>query len=490
MNAAFFLLPCGCPRSDVLSFSAYYQMMTEESNSPRIERDTMGEMEVPGEALWGASTQRAVLNFPVSGTTVDPGIIHAYGLVKWAAARANRELGTVSPEKTDLIEKAAEEVFRGTLDAHFVVDVFQTGSGTSTNMNANEVIANRCSQLAGTELGSKKPVHPNDHVNQSQSSNDTFPTALHIAVAQALQSQLIPALKGLRNSLGAKADEFHDVLKIGRTHLMDATPVRLGQEFGGYTRQVDLAVVRANKALKALFELPLGGTAVGTGLNCHVDFPKLAIAFIAEKTELGFVEAENRFEAQAAKDALVEVSGQLKTIATSLFKIANDLRWLASGPRCGIEEISLPETQPGSSIMPGKVNPVMCESMMQVCAQVIGNDAAVTWGGANGNFELNTMMPMMGQNLLNSIRLLTNASTILGERCVDGITANEERCEELIEWSMSMVTSLAPVIGYETAAKIAKRAFTEKKTVREICLEMEVLPIDELEKALDPEAMT
>lgn len=450
----------------------------------------MGKMEVPAEALWGASTQRAVLNFPISDVTIDPGIIHAYGLIKWAAARANRKLGTVDSEKADLIEKASKEVFKGELDRHFVVDVFQTGSGTSTNMNANEVIANRCSQLAGTEIGSKTPVHPNDHVNQSQSSNDTFPSALHIAIAQALHKDLLPALQEVRNSLGAKANEFHDVLKIGRTHLMDATPLRLGQEFGGYARQLDLAMERVNKALEAIFELPLGGTAVGTGLNCHADFPKLAIALIAEKTGLNFVEAENHFEAQAAKDGLVEVSGQLKTIAVSLFKIANDLRWLNSGPRCGIGEISLPETQPGSSIMPGKVNPVISEAMMQVCAQVIGNDTAVTWGGANGNFELNVMMPMIGQNLLNSIKLLTNASTSLATRCLDGITANEEHCAELVEWSMSMVTSLAPIIGYETAAKIAKRSVEEKKTVREVCMEMEILPLDELEKALDPAAMT
>ena len=464
--------------------------MDSQSNKTRIEGDTMGEMEVPAEGLWGASTQRAVLNFPVSGTTVNIKIVHAYGLVKWAAARANRKLGTVDAERTDLIETAAEEVFAGKLDAHFVVDVFQTGSGTSTNMNANEVIANRCSQLAGTEVGSKQPVHPNDHVNQSQSSNDTFPTAMHIAVALALHDELLPALAGLRGSLRAKADEFHDVLKIGRTHLMDATPVRLGQEFGGYARQADLAVIRANKALKALHELPLGGTAVGTGLNCHPAFPKLAIGFIAKKTGLDFVEAENHFEAQAAKDALVEVSGQLKTMAVSLFKVANDLRWLASGPRCGIGEISLPETQPGSSIMPGKVNPVMAETMMQVCTQVIGNDATVTWGGANGNLELNTMMPVIGQNLLNSVQLLTNASTLLQTRCVEGIQANREHCADLIEWSMSMVTSLAPIIGYETAAKIAKRSFEEKKTVREICREMEVLPPDELDRALDPATMT
>ncbi|NNE91959.1 MAG: class II fumarate hydratase, partial [Verrucomicrobiales bacterium] len=448
-------------------------------STTRIERDTMGEMEVPAHALWGASTQRAVLNFPVSGTTVDNGIVHAYGLIKWAAARANQDLGVVESDKTDLIEKAAEEVFHGDLDGHFVIDVFQTGSGTSTNMNANEVIANRCSQLAGKEIGSKEPVHPNDHVNQSQSSNDTFPTAMHIAVGLALKNDLIPSLEALRDSLQKKADEFHAVLKIGRTHLMDATPVRLGQEFGGYARQADLAVMRAHKALNALCELPLGGTAVGTGLNCHPDFPKKAIAFIAEKTGIEFVEAENHFEAQSGKDAMVEISGQLKTMAASLFKIANDVRWLGSGPRCGVGEISLPATQPGSSIMPGKVNPVMSEAMMQVCAQVIGNDAAVTWGGANGNFELNVMMPMMAQNLLNSIRLLTNVSGIFRERCVDGIEANADRCAELIELSMSMVTSLAPLIGYETAAKIAKRSVEEGKTVRELCIEMEVLPPDE-----------
>ncbi len=455
----------------------------------RTERDTMGEMEVPIEALWGASTQRAVLNFPISGELVDPGIVHAYGLIKWAAARANGELGVVPKELVELIEQAAEEVFEGKHDEQFVVDVFQTGSGTSTNMNANEVIANRCSQLAGEPIGSKTPVHPNDHVNQSQSSNDTFPTAIHIAVALAFQESLIPALKDLRDALGAKANEFHDVLKIGRTHLMDATPVRLGQEFGGYARQVDMGVVRANKALKALSELALGGTAVGTGLNCKEGFAERAITFISEKTGIDFEEAESHFEAQAAKDAVVEASGQLKTIAVSLFKVANDVRLLGSGPRCGIGEISLPATQPGSSIMPGKVNPVMSESVMQVCAEVIGNDTAVTWGGANGNFELNVMMPMMAQNVLRSIRLLTNVANAFREKCVVGIEPNRERCTELIEWSMSMVTSLAPIVGYETAAEIAKAAVAEGKTVREVCEEREVLPGDELAKALDPESM-
>ncbi len=455
----------------------------------RIERDTMGEMEVPAAALWGASTQRAVLNFPVSGEMLDPAMIHAYGLIKWAAARANRELGSVPGELANLIESAAAEVFAGTLDGHFVIDVFQTGSGTSTNMNVNEVIANRCSQLAGEAVGSKRPVHPNDHVNQSQSSNDTFPTAMHVAVAMSLKGDLIPALMKARDSMGAKATAFHEVLKIGRTHLMDATPVRLGQEFGGYARQLDLAVVRANKALKALSELPLGGTAVGTGLNCPPGFPALAIGFISEKTGLVFVEAENHFEAQAARDAVVEVSGQLKTIATSLFKIANDIRWLSSGPRCGLGEIALPATQPGSSIMPGKVNPVMAEAVMQVCAQVIGNDTAVTWGGANGNLELNVMMPMMAQNTLRSIRLLSKVVDLFRERCLDGITANEERCAEMIEWSMAMVTTLAPRIGYEVAAEIAKTAVTEGKTVRQVCEERAVLPQAELDQLLDPAGM-
>ena len=449
----------------------------------------MGDMPVPAEALWGASTQRAVLNFPISGRPVDRKIIHAYGLIKWAAARANGDLEIVDPERTKIIEKAAKEVFEGKLDAHFVVDFFQTGSGTSTNMNVNEVIANRCSQMVGSEIGSKNPVHPNDDVNQSQSSNDTFPTAIHLATGLAIRNQLLPALESLRDSLLAKSQEFHGILKIGRTHLMDATPIRLGQEFSGYARQIDLATVRANKALKAILELPLGGTAVGTGLNCHPEFPGKAIAFLVEKTGIEFVEAQNHFEAQAARDAVVEVSGQLKTIAVSLFKIANDIRWLSSGPRCGIGEISLPATQPGSSIMPGKVNPVMAEAMMQVCAQVIGNDATITWGAANGNFELNVMMPVMAQNLLESFRLLTTASSILRERCIEGIQANEARCQELIEWSISMVTSLAPIIGYETASKIAKQSIETGKTVRQLCEEMEVLPPDQLERALDPARM-
>lgn len=459
-------------------------------NDQRIEKDSMGEMPVPANALYGASTQRAVLNFPVSGRGFDRSMIRAMGLIKWAAAKVNKELGWVPPEKCDLIEQVAEEVIEGKHDVHFVVDIFQTGSGTSTNMNANEVIANRCSQLAGTPIGSKDPVHPNDHVNQGQSSNDTIPTAIHIATAESLKNTLLPQLEGLATSLRKKAEEFHDVLKIGRTHLMDATPVRLGQEFGGYARQVELAVDRTHKAIKAVMELPLGGTAVGTGLNCHPLFPGKAIALIADKTGLPFREAVDHFEAQSAKDALVEASGQLKTIATSLFKIANDVRWLGSGPRCGIGEILLPSTQPGSSIMPGKVNPVMSEALMQVAAQVIGNDATVTWAAANGNFELNVMMPVLADNLLQSINLLANASKIFRERCVDGIVANEKRCNELIEYSMSMVTSLAPIIGYDTAAQIAKKSVETGKTVRQLCEEMNVLPADQLAAALDPASMT
>ncbi len=450
----------------------------------------MGEMEVPASALYGASTQRAVLNFPVSGEPVESGMVRAYGLIKWAAARVNGELGHVDKDKTELIEKAALEVYEGKLDQHFPVDVYQTGSGTSTNMNANEVIANRCSQIAGEAIGSKKPIHPNDHVNQGQSSNDTFPTAMHIAVGVALKEDLFPALDGLQKSLAKKAEAFHDVLKIGRTHLMDATPVRLGQEFGGYAKQIELSIDRAHKALKAIHPLALGGTAVGTGLNCHPDFAGKAIALIAEKTDIEFREAEDHFEAQASKDALVEAHGQLKTIATSLFKIANDIRLLGSGPRCGIGEITLPSTQPGSSIMPGKVNPVMCEAVTMVASRVFGNDVTVNFAGANGHFELNVFMPVMAKAILESIRLLANVSRIFDEKCIQGIEANEERCRELIEWSMSMVTSLAPLIGYEVAAKIAKESVATGKTVRQLCEEMEVLPADELTAALDPSTMT
>ncbi|PYK91544.1 MAG: aspartate ammonia-lyase [Verrucomicrobia bacterium] len=461
-----------------------------KSVDTRIEKDSMGEMAVPKDALYGASTQRAVLNFPVSGYRFNRPFIRALGLIKWGAAQANHDLGLLDAHRSALIVQAAEEVIEGKLDQHFPLDIFQTGSGTSTNTNANEVIANRCAQLAGKPIGSREPVHPNDHVNMGQSSNDVIPSAIHVSAAEQLQDCLLPALEKLRSALSGKAKEFHHIIKIGRTHLMDATPVRLGQEFAGYAQQVAYGKTRAEKAIEVLRELALGGTAVGTGLNRHPDFPAKVMRHLHQRTGIEFFEARDHFEAQGGKDAVVEASGQLKTIATSLFKIANDIRWLGSGPRCGIGEIRLPATQPGSSIMPGKVNPVLCESMMMVCAQVFGNDAVVTWAGANGNFELNVMMPVMAHNILESIRLLGNAADAFTEKCVVGIEANEERCRELVELSMAMVTSLAPKIGYDRAAEIAKESARTGKTVREICREKKVLGENELEGTLDPVAMT
>src|ERR1700733_2898008 len=456
----------------------------------RIEKDSMGTMEVPGDALYGASTQRAVLNFPISGYRFSRPFIRALGLVKWAAALANLKLGRLSPERVELIARAAQEVIEGRLDQHFPVDIYQTGSGTSTNMNVNEVIANRCSQIAGKPIGSKDPVHPNDHVNMSQSRHDVIPTSIHIAVAESIRSELMPALDHLQQGLETKAQEFWDVIKIGRTHLMDATPIRLGQAFSGYAKQIEYGKLRAGNAIAAVEELALGGTAVGTGLNSHPEFAGKVMGYLWNRTGVAFREARNHFEAQGAKDGLVESSSQLRTIAVSLFKIANDIRLLSSGPRCGIGEIQLPATQPGSSIMPGKVNPVMCESVMQVCAQVIGNDTAICWGGANGNLELNVMMPMMAHNILENIRLLSNVVRAFQDKCVSGIVANRARCEELVEYSMAMVTSLAPIIGYDRAAEIAKESAKTGKTVREICRERHVLPEAELQRALDPVEMT
>lgn len=458
--------------------------------TPRIEEDSMGKMEVPSDALYGASTQRAVLNFPISGYRVSREFIRALGLIKWAAAEANLELGLLDEERVTLISRAAEEMIKGTLDEHFPVDVFQTGSGTSTNMNANEVISNRCCQLAGKPIGSKDPVHPNDHVNMGQSSNDVIPTAIHVAVGEALRNGLLPALEALNNSLERKALEFWTVIKIGRTHLMDATPIRLGQEFSGYARQIEFAKLRVGNALAAIEEVALGGTAVGTGLNCHAEFPSKVLHHLWNRTGITFREARNHFEAQATQDGLVQASGQLKTVAVSLYKIANDIRWLGSGPRCGLGEITLPSTQPGSSIMPGKINPVMCEMLMQVCAQVIGADATITWAGANGTFELNTMMPVLSYNILEAIRLLTNAVNTFRGRCVEGLIADKERCEALIEISMSMVTALTPLIGYDRAAEIAQESAESGRTIREICLDWKVLPEEELQRVLDPETMT
>ncbi len=450
----------------------------------------MGSMEVPEDALYGASTQRAVLNFPISGIRFPREFIRALGLVKWAAAEANNELGRLDDTRAILITQAAEEVIGGKLDAHFPLDIFQTGSGTSTNTNANEVIANRCSQLAGKPIGSRDPVHPNDHVNMGQSSNDVIPTAIHIAVGESIRSHLLPALEALEGALERKALQFWDVIKIGRTHLMDATPIRLGQEFSGYAKQVEYSRLRAGNAISAIEELAIGGTAVGTGLNSHPGFGGKVIHHLWNRTGLAFREARNHFEAQAAKDGLVQAGGQLKTIAVSLFKIANDIRWLGSGPRCGIGEILLPATQPGSSIMPGKVNPVMSEALMQVCAQVIGNDTTITWAGANGNFDLNVMMPVLAHNILESIRLLANAANAFRERCVEGIQANADRCHDLVEFSMAMVTSLAPIIGYDRAAEIAKESAKTGKTVRQVCLEWQILPEEDLKKLLDPFEMT
>src|SRR3984893_3470119 len=460
------------------------------SGRSRLEKDSMGEMSLPESALYGASTQRAVLNFPVSGYRFSRPFIRALGLIKGAAAQANHDLGLLDAKRSALILQAAEEVVDGKLDEHFPLDIFQTGSGTSTNTNANEVIANRCAQLAGKPIGARELVHPDNHVSMGQSSNDVIPSAIHISGAEQLKNCLLPALEKLHNALEAKAKEFWEIIKIGRTHLMDATPVRLGQEFSGYAQQIAYGKERARKAIEVLRELALGGTAVGTGLNRHVDLPSKMMRHLEQRTGIKFYEAKNHFEAQGSKDAVVEASGQLKTIGVSLFKIANDIRWLGSGPRCGIGEIQLPATQPGSSIMPGKVNPVMCESMMMVCAEVFGNDATVTWAGANGNFELNVMMPIMAHDLLESIRLLTHVVDVFSEKCVTGIVANKARCEELVDLYMAMVTSLAPKIGYDRATEIAKESIKTGRTVREICLEKKVLPKAELDRVLDPVAMT
>jgi fumarate hydratase class II len=455
----------------------------------RVEKDSMGEVKVPQHAYYGAQTQRAIDNFPISQRRFPQEFIRAIGLIKMAATQVNRELGLLDERVTAPIVRAAQEVIDGTFDADFAIDIYQTGSGTSTNMNANEIIANRAMELAGGTRGSRL-IHPNDHVNMCQSSNDVIPTAIHVAALERINAHLLPALRTLLNALAAKAREFDAVMKIGRTHLMDATPIRLGQEFSGYARQVELGIRRVESTRASLAELALGGTAVGTGLNAHPEFPKRVIARLSELTGIEFREAENHFEAQGAQDALVEVSGVLKTVAVSLMKIANDLRWMGSGPRCGIGELLLPELQPGSSIMPGKVNPVIPESVIQVAAQVIGNDTVVTLGAQWGVLDLNTMMPVMASNLLESIHILGTAAANFAERCIVGIQANRERCAELIEQSQSMCTALAPEIGYDAAAQIAKESFASGKTVRQIAKERQVLPDDRLNELLDPQRMT
>jgi fumarate hydratase class II len=449
----------------------------------------MGAMQVPASAYYGAQTARAVENFPISGLRFPRRFIRALGLIKKHAALTNQELDGLKPDLAAGIVKAAQEVIDGQWDGQFVLDIFQTGSGTSTNMNANEVIANRASELLGGQRGGKL-VHPNDHVNRGQSSNDAIPTAIHLAALEGIERSLIPALNELSRELEKKAAEFHDVLKIGRTHLQDATPIRLGQEFGGYASQVQHGIERLRSAEKNLGELPLGGTAVGTGINTHPEFARRTIERIAAETGLNIREAGNHFEAQGGRDALVETSGGLKTIAVSLIKIANDIRLLGSGPRLGLGELRLPATQPGSSIMPGKVNPVMCEMLLQVCAQVLGNDAAITFGGSFGNFELNVMMPVMAHNLLQAIELLATGSQVFARRCVAGLEVDREKCKANLELSLSNCTILAPVVGYDKAAKIAKVAYETNRTIRQVAQEISGLDKAKLDELLDPAKQT
>jgi fumarate hydratase class II len=470
----------------------------------RVEKDSMGEVKVPAQAYYGAQTQRAVENFPISGQPLPRPLIHALGLVKAASAIVNRDLGKLKADVAEPIVRAAREVAAGKLDDQFPIDVYQTGSGTSSNMNANEVISNRAIELTGgNRFDKKKPIHPNDHVNMGQSTNDMFPTAIHVAVGVAIESDLVPALRSFHEVLNKKARQWDDIIKIGRTHLADATPIRLGQEFSGYGRQLELSIDRAKKAVAAICELPAGGTAVGTGINTHPRFGAKVAEALARETGVAFVEARNHFEGNACRDGLVECSGQLRAIAVTLFSVANNIRWLGSGPRCGFYEIMLPDRQPGSSIMPGKVNPVLCESMMQVAARVVGNDQTIAFSGATGGqFELNIMMPVMGQAVLESVQFLAASVRAFVDLCAHDIEANRQQCEKLVEQSLAMVTSLAPLIGYDVSAAIAKEAFSTNKTVRQLCLEKmrtgELVKKDsstpvreaELSAALDPRSMT
>ena len=466
----------------------------------RTERDSMGTVEVPADAYYGAQTQRAVENFPISGWQLPGTMISAMGLVKYACGVVNRDLGKLTgtgkqplnDDQVTALLDAALEVADGKLLGQFPVDVFQTGSGTSSNMNINEVISNRATELAGGDrMSEQKLVHPNDHVNMGQSTNDTFPTAIHVAVANTIETSLLPALQRFHKVLSEKAEQWDRVIKIGRTHLMDATPLRLGQEFGGFARQIELSIERAQAARDAVLELPVGGTAVGSGINTHPEFGSRVAAVLAEKTGIPFVDAVNHFEANAQRDALVQSHGDLKTVAQTLFNLANNIRWLGSGPRCGFYEVALPSRQPGSSIMPGKVNPVMCESMMQLTARVMGNDTCITVSGAaGGNFQLNIMMPVMAHTALESIHLLASGVEAFIDFCIDGMEANEQACEAAVEQSLSMCTSLNPLIGYEMAAKLAKEAFASGQTIRELCLEKGILPEETLTEALDPWRMT
>lgn len=456
----------------------------------RKEKDSMGDMQIPDDAYYGAQTQRAVENFPISGITISKSMIQALGKIKRSAAIVNHELGLLDDDRKNAIVQAADEIIEGKLDSQFPVDIYQTGSGTSSNMNCNEILSNRASEIMGGKIGAKDPVHPNDHVNLGQSSNDVIPTAIHIAANTMLEEELIPALQNLANELDKKATAFSDIVKIGRTHLQDATPITLGQEFSGYAQMVKNGIKRIQNAQGFLSELALGGTAVGTGINTKIQFGTYMAKEITRFTGITFVEASNHFEAQGAQDAAVETSGALKTVAVSLSKIANDIRWLGSGPRAGLGELILPAVQPGSSIMPGKTNPVICEAMIQACAQVIGNDLAITIGGQGGVFELNLMLPLIAHNLTNSITILSNGTIVFTEKLIIGLKANKEKCAGYIEGSLAMCTSLAPVIGYDKAADIAYKAYNSGKTVREIAIEENVLDKDKLNELLDPLSMT
>jgi fumarate hydratase class II len=455
----------------------------------RIETDSMGEVKVPADKYYGAQTARSLKNFKIGGERFPREVIRALGILKKAAALANKELGLLSAEKADLIEKAADEVIDGKLDEHFPLVVWQTGSGTQTNMNTNEVISNRAIEIAGGKMGSKDPIHPNDDVNKAQSSNDTFPTAMHISAVEEIHRRLIPMVTKLRDALEEKSKEFENIIKIGRTHLMDAVPLTLGQEFSGYVQQLTNGLDRINTALPRLSQLALGGTAVGTGLNTHKDFAQLAAEKISEISGKEFQSAPNKFESLAAHDAIVEASGVMKTLAASLMKIANDIRWLGSGPRCGIGEIILPANEPGSSIMPGKVNPTQPEAMTMVCTQIMGNDAAINFAGASGNFELNVYKPVMIYNLLQSIRLISDACESFTDNCVVGIKPNNDAIEKHLENSLMLVTALNPHIGYDKAAKVAKKAYDENKTLKQAAEDLDILKPEEFDKLVRPENM-
>ena len=464
--------------------------MSDNTNNHRIESDSMGNIEVPANHYWGAQTERSLHHFNIGHDLMPKELIWAFGILKKAAAMTNRDLEKLPDDKAELIMKAADEVISGKLINEFPLHIWQTGSGTQTNMNSNEVISNRAIEMAGGVMGSKEPIHPNDHVNMSQSSNDTFPTAMYIAAAHSVVKQLLPAVKRLRDSLYAKQQEFNDIVKIGRTHLQDAVPLTLGQEFSGYVAQLDLDMDFIEKTLPSLYHLAIGGTAVGTGLNTHPNFAHMAAKHIAQMTDLPFESAENKFAALASHDALVMVHGAIKTLATSLMKIANDIRWLGSGPRCGLGELHLPENEPGSSIMPGKVNPTQCEAITMVCAQVMGNDAAIGFAGSQGNFELNVYKPVMIHNFIHSVNIVADSCHSFTEFCADGIEVNKKQIQHYVENSLMLVTALNQVIGYDKAAKIAKKAFNDESSLKEACLALGFLSADEFDKAIDARKMT